>query len=624
MMVRLHTNSLPATALLSLVLSATFASCADAALKCSKNNTIRAIMSRSRTIAAFSPESHTSLLTMCSCLVSEGNKGASGANYAACQVDAALSSYAADQIAIACVCQPVDTISVSTTPTTTTTTATTSITCNRDNLFRNLLQVGIDAVSFCQSYTTVPATAGQAYPDYLTSYSETPSRISSACTCINLSSASSSSITTTFPTPTLRCVENNTIRQIMRVSRTIAAESSESVADLYNMCRCLVEQGNRGAAAEYDTCSISAGLSGYTLDQIATACVCQPVESIASVDTSTSVPASTPSIYNPPVPSSYDECVADPGNPDLVFNLYEPEYLRPLVRDGNYLKIATENPEDTDIHIPGFKFNGTPGVFPGTYVYDLLLGEEYVAVEDSGRVSFQTKSSGPAVYLTNNNATYITSIFSYSCDGALTIGVPGVIEYGFGFIDGYLYAQPIIPDFNNKLRMHRRFDPMSILKDFISFISSIPVVRSTSPVVIMVRWFNNPGTPCPLLEEIPRCPEGSSVTKDSSVQISNATIFDEHIRSHIINWSDWGGYSTLVNPFKNACDDQRDCFADCNKSYKDCQVEFCRRLNWECSYYLKPPRIMDICENIELLSPEYVSKAADLFKDINSKVCKCN
>ncbi|KAF3118690.1 hypothetical protein TWF594_006087 [Orbilia oligospora] len=610
MMVRLHTNGLPATVLLSLVLSATFASCADATLKCSKNNTIRAIMSRSRTIAAFSPESHTSLLTMCSCLVSEGNKGASGANYAACHVDAALSSYAADQIAIACVCQPVDTISVSTTPTTTTatTTTTTSITCNRDNLFRNLLQVGTDAVSFCQSYTTVPATAGQAYPDYLTSYSETPSRISSACTCINLSSAPSSSITTTLPTPTLRCVENNTIRQIMRVSRTIAAESSESVADLYNMCRCLVEQGNRGAAAEYDTCSISAGLSRYTLDQIATACVCQPVESITSVDTSTSVPASTPSIYNPPVPSSYDECVADPGNPDLAFVLLEPEYLRPLVRDGNYLKIATENPEDTGIHIPEFKFNGTPGVFPGTYVYDLVLGEEYVAVEDSGRVSFQTKSSGPAVYLTNNNATYITSIFSYSCDGALTIGIPGLIEYGFGFIDDYLYAQPIIPDFNMKLRMHRRnpwpFEFMPIVKDIMSTLQNVilPLVPPVGILEIIIRRFQEPA---PLPEGGPRCPEGSSAIQNPRAQIPNLTVWDDGAKP----WRFESPLKVLYVPYQNCCFEQRDCFGDCeHKNYTICRKEFEDCLDRECRYHLRNMAIhLLMCDtpNEKLLNEKY-------------------
>ncbi|KAK6329615.1 hypothetical protein TWF730_006162 [Orbilia blumenaviensis] len=224
------------------------------------------------------------------------------------------------------------------------------------------------------------------------------------------------------PAPTLKCVENNTVRQIMRVSRTIAASSSESAADLYSMCRCLVRQGNRGTAAEYDRCWINSGLSAYSPDQIASACVCQPVESIASVDTSISTPTSA---YNPPTPSSYEECMADPGNPDLVF----------------YLKGPTEVTEN----VPEFKFKKTPNL-PGTY--DLILGEEYVAVEDSGRVSFQTKSSG-SDYITENGVTFMMSLFSYSCDGVLKIGVSGIIGYEFGLIDGYLYAQPTVKDLNN-------------------------------------------------------------------------------------------------------------------------------------------------------------------------------
>ncbi|KAF3187576.1 hypothetical protein TWF225_004278 [Orbilia oligospora] len=618
-MVRLHTIGLPVSVLLSLLLPA-LASCAATTLKCSKNNTVRAVMSRSRTIAASSPESYASLSAMCHCLVSEGNKGAS-ANYAACQLDAALLSYPADQIAIACVCQPVDTISItitSTTSSTTTTEATSSIKCNRDLLFRGLLQGGAAASSFCQSYTTAPATAGQAYPNYLTSYSGTPSRISSACTCISLSPAPSlSTITTTSmtsttknapPAPTLKCVENNTVRQIMRVSRTIAASSSESAADLHSMCRCLVRQGNRGAAAEYDRCWINSGLSAYSPDQIASACVCQPVESIASVDTSISTPTST---YNPPAPSSYEGCMADPGNPDLVWKLLEPEHGIPLLRDGKYLKVPTEVTEG----IPEFKFKKIPGLLPGTY--DVVLGEEYVAVEDSGRVSFQSKSSGPD-YITDNGVTFITSIFSYSCDGVLKIGLPGIIEYEFGLIDGYLYAQPIVTDLNNPLRMRRR-DVATREK-----ILQLSRLHRLNPLSMIVAPSY---TIASQLGRYPRCPSrpvGLEATlkpgapPPSSNGCGDNSFFGQFVPNYI---------------FKPCCDEHDFCFDDCAQGFDRCNELFLSCNQIQCRLKYPSDNILTLdplfrwgCYELADLYDFAVSspRGADTFREGNSNRCDCN
>ncbi|KAK6528300.1 hypothetical protein TWF281_009544 [Arthrobotrys megalospora] len=82
-------------------------------------------------------------------------------------------------------------------PPATTASPTTSIKCDRDNVLRALYGKGDAASSFCSSYTTAIATPGQVYPSYLTSWSATSSRISSACTCLSVSPLTTSTTSTT-------------------------------------------------------------------------------------------------------------------------------------------------------------------------------------------------------------------------------------------------------------------------------------------------------------------------------------------------------------------------------------------------------------------------------------------
>ncbi|EPS39541.1 hypothetical protein H072_6628 [Dactylellina haptotyla CBS 200.50] len=56
--------------------------------------------------------------------------------------------------------------------------------CNADNLLRLLRGKSASASSFCATYTTAPATAGQAYPTWLSAYTTSTSRVSSACSCL--------------------------------------------------------------------------------------------------------------------------------------------------------------------------------------------------------------------------------------------------------------------------------------------------------------------------------------------------------------------------------------------------------------------------------------------------------
>ena len=59
-------------------------------------------------------------------------------------------------------------------------------TCNRDNCLRALVdsKVSASASAFCATYTTAVVTATAAIPTYLAGCADSPTRVSSACSCI--------------------------------------------------------------------------------------------------------------------------------------------------------------------------------------------------------------------------------------------------------------------------------------------------------------------------------------------------------------------------------------------------------------------------------------------------------
>ncbi|EPS39683.1 hypothetical protein H072_6537 [Dactylellina haptotyla CBS 200.50] len=110
------------------------------------------------------------------------------------------------------------TATTTTTTTIPTTTSTTKIVCNADLVLRALRGNAADASSFCSSFTTAVATAGQSYPSYLTSWRTTVARISSACTCLSVSPVAVTTTTTTTASTlstTGRCDHDNCLRAVI-------------------------------------------------------------------------------------------------------------------------------------------------------------------------------------------------------------------------------------------------------------------------------------------------------------------------------------------------------------------------------------------------------------------------
>lgn len=74
-----------------------------------------------------------------------------------------------------------------------------SAACSRDNCYRALAATSTKASAFCSTYTKTPNTA-TAIPTYGSLCSNSPSKVSSACSCVLTST------TTTTSTPTPTCV----------------------------------------------------------------------------------------------------------------------------------------------------------------------------------------------------------------------------------------------------------------------------------------------------------------------------------------------------------------------------------------------------------------------------------
>lgn len=143
--------------------------------------------------------------------------------------------------------------------------------------------------------------------------------------------------------------------------------------------------------------------------------------------------------------------------------------------------------------IPEYKFAAVPGT---NELFDLVRDGKYLAADISGLAIFVDTSTGEQ-YATNGGNTYITSIFSYGCDGALQAGIAGVVPFEFGYLDNdnQLYIQPILDQYNPEITTVRRMlAPRNITKRLIDDATRLYIaetqqriqLRSSMPVVALL------------------------------------------------------------------------------------------------------------------------------------------
>lgn len=179
-----------------------------------------------------------------------------------------------------------------------------------------------------------------------------------------------------------------------------------------------------------------------------------------------------------------------------------------------------------------------------------------------------------------NGNTYITSLFSYGCDGVLSMGIPGVVPYEFGYLDGdnQLYLQPVISQYNPPARTpsskrvrgelaKRVIDDATRL--YIARTNYLARLRRSSPVVAPSTFRVNGVT----ADRCPNVPTGllAYVRTDA--------------RPVQVNGCGSTGISTLVPNliFKDCCDSHDMCYDDCSQEWKPCNENFKACNNDKCN-----------------------------------------
>ncbi|KAL2068681.1 hypothetical protein VTL71DRAFT_15019 [Oculimacula yallundae] len=388
---------------------------------------------------------------------------------------------------------------------------------------------------------------------------------SRSSTSVITSSSRATSSTTSRPTssptikgtPTPACNRDNCLRQVI--------QSASGAGNFCNTFTVTVNSAPTSIPPFVTQCSSSPA-------RISSACSC--LAQINSLSTMKPLPTSTPaSVYAaPPVPSSYESCLVDPTAPDLTFRFIDPTTGIPVINNGGLAQKASVI-LDT---IPEFNFQqtSTPGI------YDLKVGDQFLAADLTGKAIFVPSSTGQKFVAANGNA-YITSLFSYGCDGVLSIGIPGVVPYEFGYLDGdnQLYLQPVISQYNPPARTtSSRTARNELAKRLIDDATRLYIAQThyraqlqvSKPVVAPSPSFRVSGVTAD------RCP---------NVPTGLQAFVRADARPVQVNGCGSTGISTLVPNliFKDCCDTHDMCYDDCSEQWKPCNDNFKNCNNMKCN-----------------------------------------
>ncbi|TAQ86591.1 hypothetical protein B7494_g5101 [Chlorociboria aeruginascens] len=145
-----------------------------------------------------------------------------------------------------------------------------------------------------------------------------------------------------------------------------------------------------------------------------------------SVASSSGVATST-SVYNPPIPSSYSGCMIDPNNATQLIELIDSNTGISFINaDGIAVEAVDQVVNLTQYHFAPTK-DGPAGV------YDLVADDgDFVAVFDDGHVGFTPTSSDGQTYIASPKGNYVTSIWSVDCNGNILAGILGGSPFQLG------------------------------------------------------------------------------------------------------------------------------------------------------------------------------------------------
>ncbi|KAK3386483.1 hypothetical protein B0H63DRAFT_467850 [Podospora didyma] len=184
-------------------------------------------------------------------------------------------------------------------------------------------------------------------------------------------------------------------------------------------------------ASRYSSACSCWGITGTTVTVIPTSTAAITITAIPS-------PATT---YTPDIPPSYTNCVFNP-DAGTSFDVLAPANAGglPIVKNGTLAVVSSATP--APVRYKAIKPLATP-----RGVYDIVLDTpstfptQFLAIFDDGAVGFTTVSSKSQQFITSEQGRFITSVFSFTCDGRITAGIVGAEEFRFAVAgDGKVLA----------------------------------------------------------------------------------------------------------------------------------------------------------------------------------------
>jgi hypothetical protein len=271
-------------------------------------------------------------------------------------------------------------------------------------------------------------------------------------------------------------------------------------------------------------------------------------------------------IYNPEVPASYSECLIDPTDPEFTFRFLDPDTGIPIINTEGKAMKATVVLET----IPEYRFVAVPG---SDGLFDLMLGDKYLAADITGRAIFVDSSTGQR-YVTSGDSTYITSLFSYGCDGALQAGIPGVVPFEFGYLDGddQLYIQPVLAQYNPETSAspERRSANRGISRRLIDYETRRYIAQTNQRANLRVSK--------PVVAPVPAYRQDEHAESENRCPNTPAGLiaFPDPKRPEQVNGCGSTGISTLVPnlDFEPCCNTHDRCYDNCATGFVQCNDDF--------------------------------------------------
>jgi hypothetical protein len=294
--------------------------------------------------------------------------------------------------------------------------------------------------------------------------------------------------------------------------------------------------------------------------------------------------------FEPEIPKSYDACAYDPSSAD-PFQIVDPSTGLPIIKNGTAAKVIENVPEGYEP--PGYKAVQTAGLTDG--LFDIVLQDGgqsfYIAIYKSGKVGFVSASSKGQTYVADGADSYITSAFTFSCEGRMRAGILEGAEFFFRVADdSRVLVSTAKPSGAGSGKVRR----------------DIPV-----PEGFLVVPTNRPSVP-----NRQRCFAGQTPVSKGITPSTNGCGPE----------GGFHGYDLVPDfNFGGCCDSHDRCFGTCDQTFGSCNNDFLSCAVGKCvADFWFQPKVALACSNIALFYYGAISAGGgSAFQAATKKHCDC-